>query len=63
MILYHTIKLTDVTEKKTSVFDVETRELTSILENVYTVVDDLNKTGYVLTAVDHPNYYLTKRVD
>jgi hypothetical protein len=63
MIIFHTIRLTSMSEEQTVVFDVETKAVEGKPEGVYSVIDDYNKKGYKLTAVNHHDYYLTKRMD
>jgi hypothetical protein len=61
--MYHTIQLRVIGRDKTHFFDLKTKETSIIGEDVFTVIDDFNKKGYYLTAVDGIRYYLTKRED
>lgn len=63
MILYHTIRLTSIDGRRTIAMDIETMETACKGENVFAVIDSLNKQGYLLTAVHQHDYYLTKRID
>ena len=63
MILYHTIRLTSIDADRTAVLDIETMKSEGRREGVFSVLDSFNKKGYVLTAVNKHDYYLTKRVD
>jgi hypothetical protein len=62
MVMYHTIRLT-AGKDSTFLFDLETREKTTQSDDVFVVIDDFNKKGYNLTAVNGRDYFLTKRVD
>jgi hypothetical protein len=63
MIMYHTIQLRPKGGGKTHVLDLETKEEYDIGKDIYATIDDFNKKGYYLTAVNGIFYYLTKRKD
>lgn len=63
MILYHTVRLTGIGVNKTVILDIETLKSESTQNYVLAILDDYNKKGYQLTAVNGNDYYLTKRVD
>ncbi|PLS19139.1 hypothetical protein CVD28_01655 [Bacillus sp. M6-12] len=62
MVMYHTIRLT-AGKNETILFDLDTKEKTKYPEDVLDIIDDFNKKGYNLTAVNDRFYFLTKRVD
>ena len=61
--MYETIQLKIIDTNLTKVSHLGLMEKKLLNENIYTVIDDYNKQGYYLTAVNGLEYFLTKRID